>query len=81
MSKNRRKWSGSEKLEVLQFYKLHGLSRTVREYQVSSTTVYKWQNILDDYGPDGLENKHRRNRNSELDQLRRENKELRSNRG
>ncbi len=78
MSENRRKWSISEKLEILQYYKIHGLSRTVREFHVSSTAVYKWQNILDDHGPEGLENKHRIKGNAELDRLRRENRELKA---
>lgn len=48
-NKNRKKWSLSEKLEVLSHYQKEGVTRTSREYGVSGTMIYKWQRAFESY--------------------------------
>ena len=80
MSKQRRHWKAPEKLEILEYYKTHGLGRTTRKYQVSQTTLYKWRDKFEAEGPEGLEHKRRleSETNPELLRLERENKELKA---
>lgn len=80
MSKQKRHWKSTEKLEILDYYKQYGLSRTTRKYQVSQTTLYKWRDKFAAEGPEGLENKRKKRQESdpELIRLERENKELKA---
>jgi putative transposase len=80
MSKQKRHWKVQEKLEILEYYKQNGLGRTVRKYQVSQTTLYKWRDKFEAEGPSGLESKGKKidQRDPELLRLERENKELKA---
>ena len=80
MSKQRRHWKSQEKLEILEYYKQHGLGRTVRKYQVSQTTLYKWRDKFAAEGPQGLESKSNKidKTDPELLRLERENRELKA---
>ena len=80
MSKQKRHWKTQEKLEILEHYKQHGLSRTTRKFQVSQTTLYKWRDKFEAEGPEGLENKRKKLQQTdpELIRLERENKELKA---
>lgn len=55
MSKNRRKWKASEKLEVLQDAELYGVSESSRKHGVSSTMIYRWKAKYESEGAAGLE--------------------------
>jgi len=44
MSLHRRKWSQKEKEEILLYADEHGVSKTSREYNVSTATIYNWKN-------------------------------------
>ena len=80
MSKQKRHWKTQEKLEILEYYKQHGLSRTTRKYQVSQTNLYKWRDKFEAEGVEGLEHKTRKisQIDPEFVRLQRENKELKA---
>ena len=42
MSKHRRHWSESEKKAILQYYQEHGASSAARQFEVSTTMIYRW---------------------------------------
>ena len=54
MTKNRRKWTSSEKLEVVQDAELLGVTESSRKHGVSTTMIYRWRRKYEDRGPDGL---------------------------
>lgn len=76
MNKHRRTWSLAEKLEALQLLKKEGIGKASRQLEVSSTTLYKWQALLDQKGEQGLIEKAGSAKNPELERLQRENREL-----
>ena len=80
MSKPKRHWKVQEKIEILEYYKLHGLTQTTRKFKVSQTSIYKWRDKLEAEGADGLENQQRKDPLSDPEFLRlqRENKELKA---
>jgi len=77
MSKHRKSWSSSQKLEIINYANQHGIPKAVREYSVSTTSIYEWQNRYEKEGETGL---HRSRKSSgvtvELRELRRENQQL-----
>ncbi len=77
-NKTRKRWSLNEKLEVLSHYQKEGITRTVREYGISSTMVYKWQKSFEEEGEEGLSSIKERNKEIRMNQLERENRELKS---
>lgn len=76
MSLHRRKWSQKEKEEILLYADEHGVSKTSREYNVSTATIYNWKNKFDELGSEGLESGAKTAMERELAQLKRENIEL-----
>jgi len=81
MSKKYRTWSKQLKLEILDYYKSHGLGLSVRKYEVSQTSIYKWRDKYEAAGPEGLSSKQKTVLNEtdiELERLRRENRELKN---
>jgi len=77
MGTHRKRWTASEKLEILKYYSSHGMAKTTREYEVSSTSIYKWQSLHDSGGEASLSAKSAaKAENAELRRLRRENDEL-----
>lgn len=76
MSLHRRKWSQKEKEEILLYVEENGVSKTSREYNVSTATIYNWRNKFDELGSDGLESGAKTAMERELAQLKRENTEL-----
>jgi len=76
MSLHRRKWSQKEKEEILLYADEHGVSKTSREYNVSTATIYNWKNKFDELGSEGLESGAKTAMERELSQLKRENIEL-----
>ena len=55
MIKKRRKWTASQKLEVVQDADLLGVSEASRKHLVSSTMIYRWRRNYESKGPNGLE--------------------------
>ena len=76
--KNRKKWTGEQKLEVLNYCKQEGVGRTSREYGISTTIIYQWQRKFEMGGIDELEGKKTKDRDSRLYELERENRELKA---
>ena len=79
MSKHRKRWTSQENLEIVNYYKQYGLTKTKREYEVSSTSIYNWEELYDNHGEGGLSGKKEGNQasdNEELKRLRRENDAL-----
>lgn len=42
-NKHQKSWSLSEKQAIVSYYQLHGLTKTMREYNVSHSSIYNWQ--------------------------------------
>ena len=74
MGKHRKRWTSSEKLEVLHYEKLHGSTKASREYGVSVTSILKWKKAYESSGESGLENVRRSTEESRaMKELLREN--------
>lgn len=77
MSKHRKRWTATEKLEVINYFEKWGPTKTAREYNVSAASIYKWKAAHEENGKDGLSKKPKKNREAEeLKRLKRENDEL-----
>lgn len=79
MSKHRKHWKSQEKLEIVSYYKQHGMAKTKREFEVSTTSIYNWEELYDKHGESGLLGKKGLKQSSEseeLKRLRRENDAL-----
>lgn len=73
MSKYRKRFSQGEKLEILNYYGQHGIVKAARKYNVSSSTIYKWEKLVEEFGPVGLKSKPTKSAESaELLELRRQ---------
>ncbi|MEO5583283.1 MAG: transposase [Saprospiraceae bacterium] len=77
-NKIRKRWSFKEKVEILSSYQREGITRTIRQYGVSGTMIYKWQKAFEADGEEGLTNAKQRSKDIRLAQLERENQELKS---
>ena len=77
-TKSRKRWTADEKLEVLNHYQKEGVSRTSRQFGVSSTMIYKWQRSFESEGTEGLSNAKQKDKELRLYQLERENRELKA---
>jgi len=77
MKKHQKRWSVSEKLEILNYCKKHGAVKAAREFNVSTAGVYKWIDRYEKEGEAGLSRRQANDNNSaELKRLLRENSEL-----
>lgn len=74
MSK-RKKWSQSEKLEILESVKSSDVASACRKYGVSTATYYNWKKKFDNQGKKGLSEQHDR-RDSEWKKLEEEHRIL-----
>ena len=45
-NKHRKRWSLSEKKKILSYFEVHGLARTMREYNVSHSSIYNWKESI-----------------------------------
>ena len=45
MSKHRKSWSETEIENILQHYQQHGITATVRHFNVASSMIYRWQSM------------------------------------
>ena len=77
MSKHRKSWSSSQKLEIINYAKEHSIAKAVREFEVSTGSIYNWQAQYDKDGEAGLKRSNKSNpEQEELRKLRRENQQL-----
>jgi putative transposase len=78
MNKSRKKWSTQEKLEVLINSQKEGVTRTSRQYGISTTMIYNWQRKYEEEGESGLMSKKSQKDDMEKNRLLRENRELKA---
>ncbi|WP_216824459.1 transposase [Emticicia sp. TH156] len=78
MTKHRKKWTPEEKLEILDYKKTHGLTKTSREFEVSTVSILNWEKVYSEQGPEGLKKGARTSLERELQQLHRGNRELKA---
>lgn len=77
MAKHRKKWTASEKLEVINYFKKNGPTKASREYDVSAASIYKWQAEYEEKGEEGIKGSAKKKIEAEeLKRLKRENDEL-----
>jgi transposase-like protein len=72
MGKHRKSWTQTEKVEILNHYKLHGLGKTSKEYNVSSATIYRWLSLLESQGEIGLSEGFKLDKDREFLRMQRE---------
>ena len=78
MSKHRKSWSQQQKLEIINFYREKGLAPTSVEFGVSSTSIYKWDSVFTEKGEAGLTAGTRTDKDTEMQRILRENRELKA---
>ena len=78
MSKHRKSWSQQQKLEIINSYKEKGLANTSVEFGVSSTSIYKWDTLFTEKGEAGLSGDTRTDKDTEMQRILRENRELKA---
>jgi transposase-like protein len=78
MKKHRKSWNQQEKLTILQFYKEKGIGAASTEFNVSSTTIYNWENQLNSGGESSLSSTKKDSNAALIKKLEREIKELRN---
>lgn len=81
MGEKRKKFNSTERLEIVRYYEQHGAARTIREYAISVTSIYKWKAAFDTKGEAGLQSMSKyalSEEGEELRRLRRENQQLKN---
>lgn len=81
MSNHRRTWNQQEKLEVLEYQKVHGTTKASRHFGVSNVSIGKWLALYEEHGSAGLSGKQKTFSQSidhEKIRLEKENKELKA---
>lgn len=73
MGKHQKKWNQSEKIEVLNYFKIHGIGKTSKEFNISSATIYRWLSLFESEGDNGLSDGFKLDNEKELSRLKREN--------
>jgi len=77
MKKHQKRWTSSEKLEIVNYSKLHGVTKASREFNVSGGSIYKWREAYEKEGTSGLSGKKKVTEDqTEMRRLKRENDEL-----
>ena len=72
----RRRWKAEEKLALINEIKEKGqVVETCRKYGVDSSMFYRWKEIFDTYGADGLRTRTR-NSDPSVRKLKKENERL-----
>lgn len=76
MSRNKRKFSPEERLQILREVEQSGLEATLRKHNISRSLYYRWKAKFDASGVDGLRNQYHQV-NPALKLLEKENDRLR----
>jgi len=74
----RKIWSKSEKLSILDYSDRHSVSAASRKFGISATSIYKWKDKLNEKGVSSLEPQQQAAKNAEQIRLERENRELKA---
>lgn len=76
MSRNKRKFTQEERLQILREAEQHGIEETLRKHHLSRSLYYRWKSKFDHSGVDGLTDKYYRV-DPAIKQLEKENERLR----
>lgn len=76
MKKHKKRWNSIEKLEIINYSKIHGSAQASREFNVSTASIYNWTEAYNKYGESGLRKKKEEASTAENRRLKRENDEL-----
>jgi|APEBP8051072974_1049382.scaffolds.fasta_scaffold05361_2 transposase-like protein len=76
MSKHQKTWSSEEKEKIVLHSIQHGVSKTSREFGVSTVSIYSWKEKFEQLGKNGLQSGAMTDSERELKLLRRENEAL-----
>jgi transposase len=55
MRKKTKTYTREEKLEIVNHYWKYGRTETEKNFDISGPVVYKWERLLREYGPEGLD--------------------------
>jgi len=72
----RSKYTKEKKLEVLQYGEEHGNTEAYRHYGVSGSLFYRWKNLYETKGLEGLENRYKPRQDGRVTELEIENSRL-----
>ncbi len=75
MSRQRRKWTEAEKLQIIQEAEQNGLTETLRKYNVAQSLFHRWRRAYNGEGMEGLRPRYRR-KDPEVKRLQQENDRL-----
>lgn len=73
MGKHQKTWNETEKLEVVNFYKVNGPGKTSKEFNVSTATIYRWAELLESQGTVDSTKAFKPDKDKEILRLNREN--------
>jgi len=59
MRKENETYSAEKKLEIIEYYRGNGAFETEKKYNLSASSFYKWERILEEYGAEALHNNRR----------------------
>ena len=76
MSKHQKTWSSDEKEKIVLHSIQHGVSKTSREFGVSTVSIYSWKEKFEQLGKNGLQSGAMTDSERELKLFRRENEAL-----
>jgi putative transposase len=77
MGTERRKWSEAQKLQIIQEVEQHGLTETLRKYNVAQSLFHRWRKSYNGEGMAGLKARYKRV-DPALRQLDQENQRLKN---
>ncbi len=75
MSKERRKWSEAEKLQIIQEAEQNGVTETLRKYNLAQSLFHRWRRAYNGEGMEGLRPQYK-TVDPELKRLQQENERL-----
>lgn len=75
MSRQRRKWTEAEKLQIIQESEQNGLTETLRRHNVAQSLFHRWRRAYNGEGMDGLKPKYK-TIDPEVKRLQQENERL-----
>lgn len=75
MGREHRKWSEAQKLQIIQEVEQHGLTETLRKYNLAQSLFHRWRKAYNGEGMNGLKRKYKVI-DPEVRQLQQENDRL-----
>jgi putative transposase len=75
MSRQHRKWTEAEKLQIIQEAEQNGLTETLRKHNVAQSLFHRWRRAYNGEGMEGLRPRYRKT-DPEVKRLQQENERL-----